>query len=74
MGGTPTEVGVDSNSRVLELEDVVEGVNWVHVVPVSGSGMRAAAVGRIPLKVDCPSRRRSCPSVLRAPGSTTRWT
>lgn len=47
-----TEVGIDSNSRVLDGDDLVEGVNWVHVVPVTGSGMRATEVGRVPLKVD----------------------
>ncbi|HET6830834.1 MAG TPA: carboxypeptidase-like regulatory domain-containing protein [Solirubrobacterales bacterium] len=47
-----TDVGLDSNSRMLDADDLVEGRNWVHVVPVSGSGMRAAEVGRVPLDVD----------------------
>jgi hypothetical protein len=50
--GRLTEVGVDNNSRVLDGDDLVEGLNWIHVVPVSGSGMRATEVGRVPLKVD----------------------
>lgn len=51
-GGPQTEVGIDSNSRVLNADDLVEGVNHFHVVPVSGSGMRATSVGHTPLKVD----------------------
>ncbi|MFN8113287.1 MAG: hypothetical protein U0R51_08800 [Solirubrobacterales bacterium] len=47
-----TETGIDNNSRTLWPGDLVEGSNWVHVVPVSGSGMRAAEVGRTELKVD----------------------
>ena len=47
-----TEIGIDNNSRMLGSEDLVEGINWVHVVAVSGSGMRATEVGRTPLKVD----------------------
>jgi hypothetical protein len=47
-----TEVGERSNSRILRPGDLVEGSNWVHVVPISGSGMRAAEVGRTELKVD----------------------
>ena len=47
-----TEFGIDANSRTLGLDDLAEGSNWVHVVPVSGSGMRAAEVGRTELKVD----------------------
>jgi len=47
-----TEAGLMNTSRTLGVDDLVEGQNWVHVVPVSGSGMRAAEVGRVPLKVD----------------------
>ena len=47
-----TEIGIDSNSRMLGSEDLAEGINWVHVVAVSGSGMRATEVGRTALKVD----------------------
>lgn len=50
--GPLTEAGVDNNSRTLDGDDLIEGVNWIHVVPVSGSGMRATEIGRVPLKVD----------------------
>jgi len=50
--GPLTEIGIDSNRRVLGADDLAEGTNWVHVVPVSGSGMRATEIGRVPLKVD----------------------
>lgn len=47
-----TEVGINNTRRDLTPDDLVEGTNFVHVVPVSGSGMRASVVGRTPLKVD----------------------
>ena len=47
-----TESGVNTNSRTLGESDLSEGTNYVHVVPISGSGMRATAVGHTPLKVD----------------------
>jgi hypothetical protein len=50
--GPITELGVNTTSRILGESALSEGANYVHVVPVSGSGMRATAVGRTPLKVD----------------------
>ncbi|MEZ5156943.1 MAG: carboxypeptidase-like regulatory domain-containing protein [Solirubrobacterales bacterium] len=64
-GGPMTEAGVDANGRTLRAADLVEGSNWIHVVPVSGSGMRAAEVGRTELKVDLTDPR----SVLSGAGS-----
>ncbi len=65
--GPPTEVGIDSNYRTLTGQDLREGSNWVHVVPISGSGMRAAEVGRTELKVDVTD------PVSRLAGAETGW-
>lgn len=51
-GGRITDVGVDSIERTLLPGDVEEGINYVHVVPISGSGMRATDVRRTQLKAD----------------------
>ncbi len=51
-GGALTEVGENSRSRTLRTGDLTEGANYVHVVPVSGSGMRATEVKHTPLKAD----------------------
>ncbi len=40
-GGPVTEVGINNTGGTLDADDLVEGANFVHVVPVSGSGMRA---------------------------------
>ena len=47
-----TELGISNNFRTLGADDLVEGTNFVHVVAVSGSGMRATNVGHTALKVD----------------------
>lgn len=47
-----TEVGIDSRSRTLRPGDLVEGANYVHVVPVSGSGMRATIAKHAAVKAD----------------------
>lgn len=51
-GGQITEAGINNTSRLLGVGDLIEGTNYVHVAPVSGSGMRATAIGHTPLKVD----------------------
>jgi hypothetical protein len=51
-GGELTEVGQENRSRTLQSGDLEEGANYVHVVPVSGSGMRATEVKHTPLKAD----------------------
>lgn len=51
-GGPITEPGIDSLSRTLRLGDLAEGTNYVHVVPISGSGMRATEVRHTALKAD----------------------
>lgn len=51
-GGPITEVGIDNIQRTLHAGDLSEGTNYVHVVPISGSGMRATDVRHAPLKVD----------------------
>lgn len=51
-GGPVTEIGADSIQRILLPGDVEEGTNYVHVVPVSGSGVRATDVRRAQLKAD----------------------
>jgi len=56
-GGALTEAGIGSNRRLLDADDLAEGTNHFHVVPVSGSGMRATAVGHTPLKVDLTDPR-----------------
>ena len=50
--GPLTEIGVNNTSRTLSDADLTEGINHIHVVPVSGSGMRAITVGHTPIKVD----------------------
>lgn len=66
-GGPLTEVGIDRTSRTLGGSDLPEGSNWVHVVPVSGSGVRAAEVGRTELKVDLTD------PVSRLSGASSGW-
>lgn len=51
-GGPITESGRNNRSRTLRIADLTEGTNYVHVVPISGSGMRATDVRHTPLKVD----------------------
>lgn len=51
-GAAITDVGAASLSRTLHLGDLTEGANYVHVVPISGSGMRATVVKHTPLKAD----------------------
>lgn len=51
-GGPITESGRNNRSRTLGTDDLTEGTNYVHVVPISGSGMRATDVRHTPLKVD----------------------
>lgn len=51
-GAPLTEVGQNNRSRTLLPGDLAEGTNFVHVVPVSGSGMRATEVRHTPLKAD----------------------
>lgn len=51
-GAPLTEVGQNNRSRILLPGDLAEGTNYVHVVPVSGSGMRATDVRHTPLKAD----------------------
>ena len=51
-GGPITEAGQGNLSRTLHTGDLAEGANYVHVVPVSGSGMRATDVRHTPLKAD----------------------
>ncbi len=51
-GGPITHHGIASNSQLLTLEDVEEGINWAHVVAVSGSGMRATRIDHATIKVD----------------------
>jgi hypothetical protein len=51
-GGELTEVGRETRERTLHTGDLEEGANYVHVVPVSGSGMRATEVKHTPLKAD----------------------
>ena len=51
-GAPITEAGADNLSRTLQTGDLAEGANYVHVVPVSGSGMRATDVKHTPLRAD----------------------
>ena len=51
-GAPITEAGIDNRSRTLRSGDLQEGRNYVHVVPISGSGMRAIDVKRASLKAD----------------------
>ena len=51
-GGPITEIGQDNLSRTLRNGDLLEGANHVHVVPISGAGMRATEVKHTQLKVD----------------------
>ena len=51
-GGSITEVGRGNLLRTLHPGDLAEGANYVHVVPISGSGMRATDVRHTALKAD----------------------
>ncbi len=51
-GGPITEAGIDNRFRTLYMDDLGEGLNYVHVVPISGSGMRATDVKHAALKAD----------------------
>ncbi len=51
-GGPITEPGQGNLQRLLRSGDLREGVNYVHVVPISGSGMRATDVKHARLKAD----------------------
>lgn len=47
-----TEPGQNNLGRTLHTGALAEGANYVHVVPISGSGMRATDVRHTPLKAD----------------------
>lgn len=49
-GETDLHAGIDGDS--LSIADLPEGTSYIHAVAVSGSGMRSAAAGSAPIRVD----------------------
>jgi hypothetical protein len=44
--------GIDNRSTTLDEDELEEGNNWVHVVPVSGAGVKADEIEETRLQVD----------------------